>query len=127
MHEDPRACLQSAFTRILQCLFHLTILITFVSHFSNGLYNEQYTEEQGSGSSQSLNSLQLENEALVSRLARLQEDKWRLEERVAMLEQSGAEMAEELVIKSKLIQTHVIETGARRERRGSGAAAAVSR
>ena len=108
-------------------MFDLTILITFVFHFSNGLYNEQYTEEQGSGSSQSLNSLQLENEALVSRLARLQEDKWRLEERVVMLEQSGAEMAEELVIKSKLIQTHVIETGARRERRASGAAAAVSR
>lgn len=96
-------------------------------NFSNGLYKEQFSEEPGSGSSQSLNSLQLENEALVSRLARLQEDKWRLEERVSMLEQSGAEMAEELVIKSKLIQTHVIETGARRERRGSGAAAAVSR
>ena len=42
-----------------------------------------------------------------------------------MLEQSGAEMAEELVIKSRLIQTHVIETGAKRERRGSGAAGAV--
>ena len=30
-----------------------------------------------------------------------------------MLEQSGAEMAEELVIKAKLIQTHIIETGGR--------------
>lgn len=102
-------------------------LVSSPFHSSNGLYNEQFSEEQGSGSSQSLNSLQLENEALVSRLARLQEDKWRLEERVVMLEQSGAEMAEELVIKAKLIQTHVIETGARRERRGSGAAASVSR
>ena len=108
-------------------MFDLTILITFLFHFSNGLYNEQYTEEQGSGSSQSLNSLQLENEALVSRLARLQEDKWRLEERVVMLEQSGAEMAEELVIKAKLIQTHIIETGARREGQGPGGAASVSR
>ena len=86
---------------------------------------EQYTEEQGIRESQSLYSLQLENEALVTRLASLQEDKWRLEERVVMLEQSGAEMAEELVIKSRLIQTHVIETGAKRERRGSGAAGAV--
>ena len=96
-----------------------------IFNFSNGLYNEQYTEEQGLRESQSLYSLQLENEALVTRLARLQEDKWRLEERVVMLEQSGAEMAEELVIKSRLIQTSLIETGARRERRGSGAAVAV--
>jgi len=100
-------------------------LVSSPFHSSNGLYNEQYTEEQGLRESQSLYSLQLENEALVTRLARLQEDKWRLEERVVMLEQSGAEMAEELVIKSRLIQTSLIETGARRERRGSGAAAAV--
>ena len=66
-----------------------------IFNFSNGLYNEQYTEEQGLRESQSLYSLQLENEALVTRLARLQEDKWRLEERVVMLEQSGAEMAED--------------------------------
>ena len=82
--------------------------------FSNGLINEQYHEElpypaQG----QSLGLVQLENEALVSRVAGLQEDKWRLEERLSMLEQSGAEMATELVTKSELIQRYCMDSGRR--------------
>ena len=57
--------------------------------------------------------MQLENEALVSRVAGLQEDKWRLEERLSMLEQSGAEMATELVTKSELIQRYCMDAGRR--------------
>ena len=57
--------------------------------------------------------MQLENEALVSRVAGLQEDKWRLEERLSMLEQSGAEMATELVTKSELIQRYCMDSGRR--------------
>jgi len=55
----------------------------------------------------------------VSRLARLQEEKWLVEERVVMLEQSGAEMAEELVTKTRLIQQHCMDTGARRLQTGA--------
>ena len=58
--------------------------------------------------------VQQENDALLTRVARLQEDKWMLEEKVTMLEQSGAQMAEEIVAKSKLIQQFCIETGNRR-------------
>ena len=58
------------------CCF-LQFFIIFTLNLSNGMCNEQYTEEQGTGSSQTLYNLQLENEALVTRLARLQE--WRLE------------------------------------------------
>ena len=55
----------------------------------------------------------------MSRLARLQEEKWLVEERVVMLEQSGAEMAEELVTKTRLIQQHCMDTGARRLQTGA--------
>ena len=54
-----------------------------------------------------------ENDALLSRVAKLQEDKWMLEEKVSMLEQSGAQMAEELVTKSKLILQHCMGSGNR--------------
>ena len=37
-----------------------------------------------------------------------------MEEKLAMLEQSGGEMAEELVSKTKLIQQYCMDTGAKR-------------
>ena len=52
-----------------------------------------------------------ENDTLLSRVAKLQEDKWMLEEKVTMLEQSGAQMAEEIVNKSKLILQHCMGSG----------------
>ena len=39
----------------------------------------------------------------MGRVAGLQQEKWALEERLVMLEQSGAAMAEELVTKSELV------------------------
>ena len=45
------------------------------------------------------------NQALVERVAGLQQEKWALEEKLVMLEQSGAAMADELVIKSELVIT----------------------
>jgi len=69
---------------------------------SNGLVEE---------SAQNLNQ---ENEALLARLAKLQEEKWSLEERLTMLEQSGAGMADEIVAKTKLIQKYCMEAGGRR-------------
>ena len=50
----------------------------------------------------------------MARLAKLQEEKWNLEERLAMLEQSGAGMADEIVAKTKLIQQYCMEAGGRR-------------
>ena len=58
--------------------------------------------------------VQQENDALLTRVARLQEEKWVLEEKVTMLEQSGAQMAEQIVAKSKLIQQYCIESGNKR-------------
>ena len=43
------------------------------------------------------------NQALMERVAGLQQEKWALEEKLVMLEQSGAAMADELVIKSELV------------------------
>ena len=42
-------------------------------------------------------------QALMERVAGLQQEKWALEEKLVMLEQSGAAMADELVIKSELV------------------------
>ena len=39
----------------------------------------------------------------MDRVAMLQQEKWALEEKLVMLEQSGAAMADELVIKSELV------------------------
>ena len=39
----------------------------------------------------------------MERVAGLQQEKWALEEKLVMLEQSGAAMADELVIKSELV------------------------
>ena len=48
-------------------------------------------------------TLEKDNQALVERVAGLQQEKWALEEKLVMLEQSGAAMADELVIKSELV------------------------
>merc|ERR1719347_486203 len=50
-----------------------------------------------------------ENETLLARVAKLQETNWSLEEKLSMLEASGASMAEELVNKSKLINSYCME------------------
>ena len=42
----------------------------------------------------------------MDRVAMLQQEKWALEEKLVMLEQSGAAMADELVIKSELVNIH---------------------
>ena len=44
-------------------------------------------------------------QALMERVAGLQQEKWALEEKLVMLEQSGAAMADELVVKSELVNT----------------------
>jgi len=81
-------------------------------HSSNGLMNEQYNED--TAPAQNLGLVQLENEALVSRVAKLQEEKWQMEERLTMLEQSGAEMAQEIVSKTKIIQQYCMDSGSKR-------------
>jgi len=53
-------------------------------------------------------TLEKENEALMGRVAGLQQEKWALEERLVMLEQSGAAMAEELVTKSELVRQYCV-------------------
>ena len=74
-------------------------------HSSNGLINDQFGEEVN----RSQTEVQFENDALLSRVGKLQEEKWMLEEKVAMLEQSGAEMAEDLFTKTKLIQQYCMD------------------
>eukprot|EP00092_Neocalanus_flemingeri_P031075 GFUD01033755.1.p1 GENE.GFUD01033755.1~~GFUD01033755.1.p1 ORF type:complete len:808 (+),score=275.25 GFUD01033755.1:59-2482(+) len=71
---------------------------------SNGLHSPE----------ESAQHLNQENEALLARLAKLQEEKWNLEERLTMLEQSGAGMADEIVAKTKLIQQYCMDSGSRR-------------
>ena len=44
----------------------------------------------------------------MDRVAMLQQEKWALEEKLVMLEQSGAAMADELVIKSELVNIHLM-------------------
>ena len=46
----------------------------------------------------------------MERVAGLQQEKWALEEKLVMLEQSGAAMADELVTKSELVSNYVFET-----------------
>ena len=48
------------------------------------------------------------NQALMERVAGLQQEKWALEEKLVMLEQSGAAMADELVIKSELVMMFLV-------------------
>jgi len=74
---------------------------------SNGLASDHSPAE-------SIQNLNQENEALMTRVAKLQEEKSNLEERLTMLEQSGAGMADEIVAKSKLIQKYCMESGGRR-------------
>jgi len=50
----------------------------------------------------------------MKKLKIFQEEKWSLEERLTMLEQSGAGMADEIVAKTKLIQKYCMEAGGRR-------------
>lgn len=58
-------------------------------------------------------AVQQENDVLLGRLADLQQDKWRLEERVLMIEQSAAAMADEICRKNELIQFYCMEAGGR--------------
>ena len=53
--------------------------------------------------------LAAENGRLVSRLAQIQQDKWRLEERVSHLEESNAAMADEMVRRGQLIQFYCMD------------------
>lgn len=50
-----------------------------------------------------------ENSRLVNRLATMQQEKWRLEERVLHLEEANAAMADEMVKRGKLIQHYCME------------------
>ncbi len=50
-----------------------------------------------------------ENSRLVNRLATMQQEKWRLEERVLHLEETNAAMADEMVKRGKLIQHYCME------------------
>ena len=77
------------------------------SNFSNGISNEQFSED-------SPHDLTQENEALLARISRLQQENWVLEEKLSMLELSGGQMAEELVSKTKLIQQYCMDAGAKR-------------
>lgn len=50
-----------------------------------------------------------ENARLVARLATMQQEKWRLEERVLHLEEANAAMCDDLVNRGKLIQHYCME------------------
>lgn len=67
---------------------------------------DQSPEEPSSVSIQ-----QQENEVLMARLAIAQEQKWTLEERLSMLENSSSAMADDLVRKTALIQHYCMEKG----------------
>lgn len=54
--------------------------------------------------------LTVENSRLVARLATLQQEKWRIEERVSHLEENNATMAQELINRGKLIQHYCMDT-----------------
>ena len=54
----------------------MSLFTNFKTLVSNGLVNEQYNED--SAPTQNLGLVQLENEALVSRVAKLQEEKWQV-------------------------------------------------
>jgi len=60
-----------------------------------------------------------ENGRLVSRLAQMQQEKWRLEERVMHLEQTNAAMADEMVKRGKLIQHYCMEGRANHVKSGA--------
>ena len=60
-----------------------------------------------------------DNETLLAKVAVLQEEKWLLEERLAMLEQSGAGMADEIVSKSRVIAQYCMQAGGRGAARAS--------
>ncbi|PIK53503.1 putative GRIP1-associated protein 1 isoform X1 [Apostichopus japonicus] len=54
-------------------------------------------------------SLSEETTELISRLTEIQQQNWRLEEKVRHLEESNSCMAEDLLRKSAIIETHVME------------------
>jgi len=54
--------------------------------------------------------LMTENSRLVARLATMQQEKWRIEERVSHLEESSAAMADELMKRGKLIQHYCMDS-----------------
>jgi len=64
-----------------------------------------------------------ENGRLVSRLAQMQQEKWRLEERVMHLEQTNAAMADEMVKRGKLIQHYCMEGRANHVKSGEATVA----
>merc|ERR1719507_1315406 len=64
-------------------------------------------------------TLEKDNQALMERVAGLQQEKWALEEKLVMLEQSGAAMADELVIKSELVKQYCM-TGQQGKRGSMG-------
>ena len=82
------------------------VLLSFQDSPING------SEKNGSRSSDSGEhqpDLTAENSRLVSHLATLQQEKWRLEERVLHLEEANAAMADEMVNRGKLIQHYCME------------------
>jgi hypothetical protein len=64
-------------------------------------------------------TLEKDNQALMERVAGLQQEKWNVEEKHVMLEQSGAAMADELVIKSELVKQYCM-TGQQGKRGSMG-------
>jgi len=58
---------------------------------------------------QSAPDLMVENSRLVARLATMQQEKWRIEERVSHLEENNATMAQELINRGKLIQHYCMD------------------
>ncbi|KAJ8047571.1 GRIP1-associated protein 1 [Holothuria leucospilota] len=68
-------------------------------------------QEKSSSSSPSVPAASLSEETteLISRLTELQQENWALEEKVRHLEESNSCMAEDLLKKSAIIETHVME------------------
>ena len=62
----------------------------------------------GSNTRMAVETLEKDNQALMERVAGLQQEKWNVEEKLVMLEQSGAAMADELVIKSELVMVFLV-------------------
>jgi len=73
---------------------------------SHDISNQESNMNHGT----SANNKHPETDLLLEKITALQQDKWKLEENLSMLEQSGAAMADEIVRKNNLIQFYCMDS-----------------